>query len=196
MKIEMKKRLIKTSLILFAVFLFLVLLLVSIISVNATEVMSKEAVLNYKGHKITMLDVSEDYSCIFKIDDKTVVAGEHEEAKYNGVIVWVKDAVKMHSQGDNYCEFIITLEEPKVTETKATNKTSKYEDEVKAILEKAKDAAEAVDDKVNLSINMSGIINKTNETSDLVTGIENAPITKTEKSIIARFIEWIKGLFD
>ncbi len=184
--------LMKICLIIFAVFLFLV----SIISVSATEIMPKEAVLDYKGHKITMLDVSEDFSCIFKIDDKTVVAAEHEEAKYNGVIVWVKDAVKMHSQGDNYCEFIITLEEAPV-EKVAVNKTSKYGDEVKTLLEKAKGAAEAVDDKINLSINVSGIINKTNQSNvSIIDGIENAPIMKTEKSIIARFIEWIKELFD
>ncbi len=189
----MEMKLGKLSLMIIAVFL----LLISIISVSATEIMSKEAVLDYKGHKITMLDVSEDFSCIFKIDDKTVVASEHEEAKYNGVIVWVKEAVKMHSQGDNYCEFIITLEEAPVEKVKTTNETSKYGDEVKSLLEKAKGAVETVDDKINLSINVSGIINKTNQSNiSMIDGIENAPIMKTEKSIIARFIEWIKGLFD
>ncbi|MBT4540058.1 hypothetical protein HOC35_00960 [Candidatus Woesearchaeota archaeon] len=169
--------------------LFVVVLMASFVS---AATVNKNQVIEQNGHEIEVLDVSEDGSCIFKVDGELVIIEEHQKETHNGVTIWVKNAYVLHSDEDNACEFILTsgTNKDKATDSYSTLKTITAEttEKLEKGVEKVKDVVEVVKEELD-----SNQTNKTNTT--IIDDINNSPIKQTEKSIIKRFVEWFKGLF-
>ncbi|MBT4824399.1 hypothetical protein HN695_00310 [Candidatus Woesearchaeota archaeon] len=197
-------------------FLFVLVLTFSAFAVKISE----NNPVNDLNHEILLVGVTEDNACIFKIDGTTIVIDEHEDGKYNGVYIWVKDAVQTHSQGDNYCEVIVSYladlknketssekgleikEEKEIGEKEKIEEEIPSEKEASAIvdefIEESLEEPSAVDEETE--IGEKEIIEE-NEIEKTLDEKEHSPVVDepieeiTSKSLFFRIIQWFKSLF-
>lgn len=188
-------------------------LIISSLSASALK-LNEGYSANGNKHEIVLVGVTEDESCIFKVDGKMVVVKEKEEEKYNGVYLWVKDAVVTHSLGENFCEVIIAfIDDIKIEKEEIGNNGDAEESEdasgngtsESTLLQKAgekaekgleimKATAEDMKDAIaNMTSNSSNF--SLNSTDKIAEEMQDTPLKNTEKTIIQKFVEWLKGLF-
>ncbi|MBI4453995.1 hypothetical protein HY636_05105 [Candidatus Woesearchaeota archaeon] len=78
------------------------------------------------GHKVKLIGVTSDEACLFNIDDKLMPILEHEEGKYNGIYIWVNDAIKTHSEGKDYCDVILSFPQGLIEDKNNPTNSSSY----------------------------------------------------------------------
>lgn len=168
------------------ILIILLIFLVCISSANAFITFKTNAGVKISGYEIMLTGVTEDKSCIFKINNKTLSVPEHEEGAIEWVYIWVKDAFRTHSMDKDYCVVFLSLPSSLLN----TTQTKK------------------ADDKLNLTTTIKSNITSTtpqniseinyslpSEKSEPIKEVIKQPEKTEEKGILKKIAGWFRELF-
>lgn len=135
-------------------------------------------------HKVKLIGVTSDEACLFNIDNKLMPILEHEEGKYNGIYIWVKDAIITHSEGKDYCDVILSFPQGLIEDKNSPTNSSSYKNTNIIKIETA---------KKTIPIETNFTTEKQNTPPQLLI---NETSTPQEKTWIQKIIGWFVSLFE
>ena len=102
------------------------LILLFLTSIADAIIFKQNMQISAFDHKVKLVGVTSDEACLFNIDDKLMPILEHEEGKYNGIYIWVKDAIIAHSEGKDYCDVILSFPQGLIEDKNSPTNSSSY----------------------------------------------------------------------